>query len=464
MIRLLTPGSHQPRALKRREMLRIGGVGLGGLSLPTLLGRPALGTNAANSFGKAKSVILFGLFGGVPQHETFDPKPQAPAEIRGDFEAIASRVSGLHVGSLMPRVAQLTDKLAVLRAVSTGDNAHSSSGYQMLTGIPHQPLNRESATAKAPNLWPSGAAITRALCDRSGQLPAAVTVPEHIWNDGNFDWPGQDAGFLGKEHDPWLIPCQPQDDRIDVPGLQRGEDMATFRLDARRSLLANMNSSLARLRHDPAVATLGLHAAKAFDLLCGDGAAAAFDMTQEKDTVRDRYGRSRFSQSVLLSRRLIEAGVRLVQINWTRVKGYENQGGWDTHAKHSKSLKEHLMPVMDQTFSALLEDLEQRGMLGETLVVWLGEFGHTPKFNANAGRDHWGSCFSIAMAGGGIRGGAVHGSSDAHAAYPVDGLVRPKDIWATIFHCLGFHAETEIRDPLGRPLPISRGRVIEEIL
>ena len=193
----LCDGLDQGSRLTRREWMRIGGIGLGGLSLPSLLASQSANAagNPRGSFGKAKSVILFGLVGGPPQHETWDPKPDAPEEIRGEFGAIDSRTPGLKVGELMPLTAKLTDKIAVLRAVVTGDNSHSSSGYQMLTGMPHQPLNRESAPPKPPNDWPCPGAITRALRDRPGQLPAAITLPEHIWNDGNKPWPGQDAGF-----------------------------------------------------------------------------------------------------------------------------------------------------------------------------------------------------------------------------------------------------------------------------
>lgn len=180
--------------------------------------------------------------------------------------------------------------------------------------------------------------------------------------------------------------------------------------------------------------------------------------------MRDRYGRSRFAQSVLMARRLVEAGVPLVQVNWTRIKDQPNQGGWDTHAKHSESLKTLLMPMADQCFTAVLQDLSDRGLLESTLVVWFGEFGRTPKFNGNAGRDHWGRCFSLALAGGGIRGGVVYGKSDKHAAEPVDGMVSPADLLATIFHCLGYRPETELHDSQGRPIPLSRGQVIEPVL
>jgi uncharacterized protein (DUF1501 family) len=200
------------------------------------------------------------------------------------------------------------------------------------------------------------------------------------------------------------------------------------------------------------------------DLLGSPAARQAFDLEREPASVRDRYGRSRFAQSVLLARRLVEAGVSLVQINWTRIKDQPNQGGWDTHAKNNESLKTLLMPIMDRVYSALLEDLEARGLLDETLVVWFGEFGRTPRFNGAGGRDHWGHVFSLALAGGGIRGGVVHGVSDKNAAYAVDGRVDPADLIATVFHCLGYRPETEVRDALGRPIPISRGRVIDAIV
>lgn len=450
----------------RREWIRLGGIGMAGLSLPTLLRAQAdsAATSQGPAFGKAKSVILFGLTGGAPQHETFDPKPDAPENIRGEFGAIHSRTSGLYIGELMPKTAQLTDKLAVLRAVVTGDNAHSSSGYQMLTGVPHQPLNKESALSVAPNLAPCTGAIVRALKDRAGQLPAAVTLPEHIWNDGNFPWPGQDAGYLGRRFDPWRMHCDPNQNSFQVPGMQPLVDMAEIRYDERRSLLQQMDARLGRLQRSPSMAKYDLYAQQAIKLVAGERGRSAFDLNQETPEMRERYGRSRFGQSVLLSRRLVEAGVSLVQLNWTRIKDKPNSGGWDTHTVHSKSLKSFLMPMMDQAFSALLQDLDERGLLDETLVVWFGEFGHTPKFNGRAGRDHWGHCFSVALAGGGIRGGVVHGLSDAHAACPVDGRVAPRDLIATIFHCLGFVPETEIRDQFGRPMPISRGQVIREIV
>ena len=256
--------------------------------------------------------------------------------------------------------------------------------------------------------------------------------------------------------------CDPSSKEFRPPDLSLPDDLPPLRLDGRRSLLDQVNGHLdTRLRAaetDP----FGLHAQRAFDLLSGSSARKAFDLNEEPDAVRDRYGRTRFGQSTLLARRLIEAGVTLIQVNWTRVK--ELPGGWDTHVKHNEAIKKTLMPTMDQTYSALLEDLEARGLLDETLVIWFGEFGRTPRFNKDGGRDHWGHAFSLALAGGGIKGGIVHGASDKNGAHVVEGLVEPRDLLATMYHCLGHEPGTEVLDALGRPIPISRGRVIKAVI
>ena len=364
----------------------------------------------------------------------------------------------------MPRTAQLTDRIAVLRAVVSNDNSHSSSGYQMLTGVPHVPLSRENVTAKAPNLSPSLGAIVRTLRPDRGGLPAAVTLPRRIANVGEIVWPGQDAGILGRQFDPWLLTCDPSSADFGIPDLALPDGTSASRFSNRRNLLKQMEAEAEHLDGHRNVRRFSQHSRQAFDLLAGNGARRAFSIDEEPRSVRDRYGRTKFGQSVLLARRLVEAGVSLVQINWQRIEGKENNGSWDIHKQFAPCLREFLMPMMDQTYSALLEDLEQRGMLDETLVAWVGEFGHTPKINARAGRDHWGRCFSVALAGGGIRGGVVHGRSDKHAAFPASGQIAPRDVAATIFHCLGYAPETEMHDRAGRPSPISRGHVIDAIL
>lgn len=471
MLSLTTTPVRMCDGVKRREAMRVGALSTIGLSLPHLLTDRAISATRQQTsdggspgFGKARSVILFWLLGGAPQHESWDPKLNAPAEIRGEFGAINTVVPGISIGELMPRTASITDKLAILRAVVTKDQAHSSSGYQMLTGVPHIPLSQENVTSKAPNLAPSHASIMRALKPDHDGLPSSIALPYHIANDGEIIWPGQKAGVLGRKFDPWQLYCDPSQPDFSIPDLAFPEDIAAQRFQSRQSLLQQLNDLRTRPMQARPATVFGQKSQQAFDLLSGAAARQAFSIHEESDNTRDRYGRYRFGQSCLLARRLVQSGVSLVQVNWTRVDGQPNNGTWDTHRDHCKSLKSFLMPMMDQSFSALIEDLAQREMLDETLVVWVSEFGHTPKINGNAGRDHWGNCFSIAMAGGGIRGGVVHGESDNHAGFPVSGIVTPADITATMFHCLGFTPETTLQDQTGRPIPLTRGNVIEEVL
>lgn len=470
MLRILDlPSIQHDAAFSRREWLRLGGTSLAGLSLPMLAGaspRPSdLAAVNGASFGRAKSVIVIYLSGGPPQHETWDPKPEAPAEVRGAFGSIESATPGLRVGELMPLTSRLTDKIAVLRAMVTNDNAHSTSAYQMMTGIPHIPLSAENAVSKAPNLAPHWGAITKYVKRHDRPLlPVAVTLPRQNANVGEFVWPGQGGGILGPNYDPWLLDCDPSKPDFKVPDLALPVELPPLRFERRLSLLAQVDQHRQQLSQAPAVSSFKRHTQQALDLLGGVPARRAFDLTLESPATRDRYGRTRWAQSVLLARRLVEAGVSLVQVNWCRIDGEPNNGSWDTHNNHNDILKRILMPWMDQAYSALLTDLAERGLLDETLVVWVGEFGHTPKFNANAGRDHWGQCFSMALAGGGIRGGTVFGKSDPHAAYPLSGRVEPRDLMATIFHALGYAPDTQLTDTEGRPHAITQGRVLSEIL
>jgi hypothetical protein len=442
--------------MTRREWLRVGGLSAFGLSLPALLSARAAG--ATN--GKAKACIVLFHLGGPPQHETWDPKPNAPSEIRGEFKPIATSVPGLQVGELMPRTARLMDKICILRGMSTDDNAHSSSGYWMLTGVPHQPTNSENSKPGAPNDSPCAAAIVQRLRPGNG-LPAAVVVPEHIWNTGGIVWPGQDGGFLGRSADPWSILCDPNSPNFEIPGLAPPGEVPPLRLRNRLTLLEQVNRGLDAAERGPAVERFDVRSRQALDLLRAGQARAAFNLDKEPPALRDRYGRNRWGQSILLARRLVESGVSLVQVNWTRAADdTADSPAWDTHAKNALRCKTALMPKMDLAYSALLEDLEDRGLLKETLVVWMGEFGRSPKINAAAGRDHWGHVFSVALAGGGVRGGQAVGASDAIGGHPREGRVQPQDLTATIFERLGFSPDAEIHDGLGRPLPLSRGEVI----
>jgi hypothetical protein len=437
------------------------------LSLSQLLDGQARAQAADSTqpgFGKAKSCILLFMLGGPPQHETWDPKPNAATAIRGDLNPIASATPGLQVGELMPLTAKLTQHIAVLRAMSTDDNAHSSSGYWMLTGKPHSPKNFENALPGTPNNSPSMSAIVRQLRGDKHGLPGSVRLPEAIWNTGKIYWPGQDAGWLGAAADPWLISCDPNDAAFRVPDISLPVSVSPQRFADRQQLQSLMNRQF-QLQDQQPIERWSSWQSKALDMIRSDQTQRAFQIEQESLATRDRYGRNRFGQSVLLARRLVEAGVSLVQVNWTRWKDDPDVApAWDTHAQNTQRLKTALMPPMDQAYSALLEDLEQRGMLDETLVVWAGEFGRSPKINAKGGRDHWGHVFSAALAGGGVRGGVVHGQSDRDGAYPLEGRAEPQDLAATIFHCLGYAPETMVHDRLQRPIAISNGRPIEEIL
>ncbi len=452
--------------LTRREWLRVGGLGLYGLALPALLrGRAEARPPAPErGFGRARSCILLYLSGGPPQHETWDPKPDAPAEVRGDFGTIPSAIPGLRVGELMPKVARLAGRCCVLRAVSTQDNAHSSSGYWMLTGYQYARPNTE-CNQPSPSDWPALGAVVKRLRERGNALPPAVTLPEQMITNANNVVIGQNAGFLGRGADPWLLTCDPSAPDFRPPALGLPQEVPPLRLDGRRSLLEEVNHHLDALDRGSAAARYDGQARQALDLLRSAGARQAFALDREPAALRERYGRHKFGQSVLLARRLVEAGVSLVQVNWPREPGdtRANNPCWDTHSKNSERLKTALMPPMDQAYSALLEDLEGRGLLGETLVVWMGEFGRTPRINPSGGRDHWGHVFSVALAGGGVRGGVVWGASDRQGAEPREGRVQPQDLTATLFHCLGYRPETEIHNPLGRPVPISRGEVIRQV-
>lgn len=451
--------------LSRREWLRIGGVGLGGLTLPALLRQRAQAAEGQPA-ARAKSVIVLFNTGGIPHHETWDPKPDAPEEVRGPFGSIATRTPGLLAGALMPKTAQLTDKIAVIRTMVTGDNSHSTSGYQMLTGVPHIPLSRENSLPGKPNDQPSLNALIQALRPPRGGLPASVMLPRRLANfDGLYPWPGADAGVLGRKFDPWLMECDPSAKDFAAPGCALPDDMAPLRVSSRLSLLDQLDQHLGEIRDRAALADYDTYKQQSLDLIAGGKARTAFNIADESEATRDRYGRTKQGQCVLLARRLIEAGVSLVQVNWASPdKKLPNGGGWDTHEKHNESLKGWLMPMQDQIYSALITDLDERGLLDETLVCWVAEFGHTPKFNARAGRDHWGRAFCIALAGAGIRGGVVHGATDKHAADPTGDVVRPCDYLATVFHLLGFSSETLVHDVEGRPTPISRGQIVKSVL
>ncbi len=452
--------------LSRREILRVGGLGIaGGLSTGRLLAAESqIGSGIKP---RAKNCIVLMLTGGPPQHSTWDPKPDAPAEVRGAYAPIATNVPGLSISELLPRTARHADKLCLIRAMSTDDNAHSSSAYYMLTGRPHAPKNFENAKPGAPNDFPSLGGMVMAASEmqgiRLGALPGAVTLPQRVANTDGSVWPGQDGGFLGRASDPWLIQFDARENVPRIAELQFDTGLEPHRVSARRDLLDRVGRTMQRFAEGPA--SDDPYTARAWDLLTHRTARSAFDLSLEPDATRDLYGRTPFGQSVLMARRLVEAGVRLVQVNWFRGENEPDMNPvWDSHVDETNRLKKVLVPPLDMALSGLLADLSARGLLDETLVAVVSEFGRSPRLDGNAGRGHWGHVFSVALAGAGVRGGTVHGSSDAQAAWPKDGRVSPEDLHATILTILGVPPETELTDPLGRPIVLSRGEPIRAIL
>lgn len=456
--------------MARRELLRVGGLGLLGLALPRLLAGtgPAASvrasshptaTSAGPGFGRAKSCILLYLSGGPPQHETFDPKPAAPLEIRGDFKSIPTRIPGVHFSELLPRTAGIADRLAIVRSMTTDNNSHTASGYWMLTGYEH-PAKIE--VPASPEDWPCIASVVSALKPSVRAPFSSVILPEIIHNDNAPPSPGQSGGFMGHTWNPFLLQCDPSRSRLEIDGLQLPESVSFERFADRTRLLRELDRQfLAEQRSEPVAALNRMHE-RAFEVMQSAAARAAFDLHAEPAALRDRYGRGKFGQSVLLARRLIEAGVRLVQVNWPREPGDQMTGFpvWDTHKNNSPRLRDVLCPQFDTAFAALITDLADRGLLDETLVIAMGEFGRSPRINAEGGRDHWGACFSLALAGAGIAGGQVIGSSDRDGAYPASRVLRPPDLAATIFHLLGLNPAGEFHDLLGRPRPLTNGGVV----
>ena len=451
----------------RRELLQVGGLGLLGLSLPTLLNArdtAPLGVLPTDkTFGRAKNVIFLYLAGGPPQHETFDPKPNAPAEIRGPFNPISTNVPGIQFCELLPRTAAIADKLAVVRSMATDDNTHSSSAHWVLTGNKYIGPN---ARTIQPTDWPYFGSVVKKY-KPSDQLPplSTVWIPDAMRLNENVMPAGQTGGILGRQWDPDTFVGNPSEPGYTVEGL-RLTDLPPLRLQERKQLLAQIDQHFHELKRPQAVVLRGSFRQQAFDLLTSGKARDAFAIQKEPAKTRDMYGRNRWGQCVLLARRLIEAGVRLVHVQWPREPGDNAADNplWDTHAQNADRVEDVLCPQFDVGFSALIEDLDQRGLLDETLVVAIGEFGRTPKINEKGGRDHWGPVFSFVMAGAGISGGQVFGSSDKQGAYPKTDRVEPGHLTSSIFHLLGINPMTRFVDQQNRTQKLAEHAPIYRLL
>jgi hypothetical protein len=452
----------QWRQISRRELLRLGGLQLA--SLPIVLGVPSRGESQKirGSFGRAKSIIYLFMSGGPSQYETFDPKPDAPTEIRGSFRPIATSVPGTRICELLPRLARVAGQFTIVRSMSTNDPNHESGGYWVNTGYKYAGPNMR---ALHPTDWPTIGSIVKML-KPSGVIPfTSVMLPEPIVANPNVYLPGQNAGFLGHRWDPELFRCDPAATDFKIEGISLLDDLPAPRLSARDNLLSQVNGG-SQFRSTASVQDHQRTMREAMNVVFSGRARKAFALDNEPGRARDRYGRNKWGQSVLLARRLVEAGVRMVFVNWPREPGDLSSPNplWDTHGANDARMKDVLCPAFDIGFSALIEDLGQRGLLDETLVVAIGEMGRTARFNASGGRDHWGSVFSCVMAGAGIRPGQVYGSSDKNGAEPASDRVQPDELSATIFHLLGIGHEAFFPDRFGRPHHVSEGKPIAGIL
>jgi hypothetical protein len=436
----------------------VGGLGLLGLSLPSLL----KGEAAAKVAPVARSCVLFLLHGGPSQLDIWDMKPAAPVEVRGEFTSIATSVPGIRITEHLPRLASLAHRYTIVRSMTHTAVNHNTATYLVTTG--HPPLRDVIAFTPSVNDHPHLGAQIALKKAGINNTPAAVSLPDPV-SDGPYTTPGQGGGFLGAAHAPMVVYGDPNDNDFAVDGLGIRADDPPDRFAGRSDLLRNLNEQLVRLADDPRADQMDRHQKRAFRLLMSDSTRRAFELGAESARVRDRYGRHKYGQSLLLARRLVEAGVRLVTVYWG---GRVNNPlpHWDTHFNNNRRLKDELLPPFDQCFSAFLEDLDARGLLASTLVVCMGEFGRTPRFGQDTGngvdatgRDHWPQCYSLVVAGGTAPGGRVLGRSDRFAAYPAADPYTPQDLAASVLHALGIDPSEEVQDGFGRSLPLSAGEV-----
>ncbi len=500
--------------VSRRELLQAGGAGLFGLTLPKLLQAEEVLKRQSDAAIKprAKSVIFVMLFGGPSQLETWDMKPHATDKIRGPLSPIASRTPDLRVCELLPKLAAISDKYAILRTLSHDFNDHSGGGHFIQTGkrwhipigggfnatpqdwpsmgsvVEYLALNKNksslSGTALAAgssqppsNVRPAASAVPLRNQNASPNLPSYVVVPNYLGRLQKYTSklirPGEYAGWLGRGYDPITTMVNKKNDDDDpyqricsedeltfqIEGLVASEALTLDRLNSRQSLLTQFEQQLRRLGNEKVLLAYDRFQQRALSLVASERTRKALDIKQESPELRDRYGRHLFGQSALMARRLVEAGVRYVTVHYDCPNGY----GWDSHL-NNKEIESYLLPSLDQTLSALLTDLHERGLLDETLVVCLGEMGRTPQLNRSGGRDHWSTLFPAVLAGAGIRGGIALGQTDKDAAFAVTPPYKPEDLAATIYHALGIDHEMRLPDTQGRPVGlIDDGQPIMEL-
>ncbi len=446
--------------LNRRQLLRAGSLGLIGLNLPELLHLEAAQAERASARlprKRLQSCIFLFYYGGPSHQDTWDMKPDAPREVRGEFGPIATAAPGLRISEHLPRLARVADRLAIVRSMYHRMTNHNAAAVEALCG--RTPLKGDlEFLAGDPTDFPCyGSALTY-LSPGKHLVPPHVALPHIMRNVVRLA--GQTAGFLGSAYDPMQITRDPNSPDFRVGEMGLPDDLTLDDLEQRRTIQRLLDQHARGWEKSAGTATADTFYDRAFQMLRSPAATRAFDIAQEDPRVRDHYGRNKHGQSVLLARRLVEAGVRFVSVYDGSRNGIDN---WDTHGKNFEALKDKLLPPADQAFSALIEDLSARGLLESTLVVWMGEFGRTPRVNQNSGRDHWPYCFSVVLAGGGVKGGTAYGSSDKFAAYPDSAGVTPGDLAATLFWRFGLDHLTQIHDFTGRPYRLAEGEPIYDL-
>jgi hypothetical protein len=465
-------GFRRAAKISRREVLRLGGACGLALSLPELLRaqaqpRPTL----SGTFGQAKSVIVLYLHGGHAQQETWDPKPDGPSPARGEFGATATSVPGVHISELLPRSAQILHKLAIVRSLSHGNANHVQASLTALSGHAHPPSAeaRGDFPPSAADFPPFGAVMTHLRRTPPGPplrrggaegLPTWVQVGPLMRRNNGTVLHGQLPGFLGVRNSPLVVDQDflPADVRIEA--VASDPNVPALRLTDRGRLRDQVERQRRELDQAAEMQTFDAFHRRAFNLLSSPATARAFDLAAEPPSIRSRYGRTQFGQRCLLARRLAEAGVPIINVHFCHTP----DGSWDTHGRHFSTMKNMLCPIFDQAFAALVNDLDQRGLLAQTLVLATAEFGRTPSVNSAGGRDHWPWVYSVAMAGAGTRPGTVYGASDGIAAYPTANPHDPRDLAATVYHLLGVPNDAIIYDQTHRPHSLVVGQKIDGLL
>ena len=445
------------KVISRRNAIKLGG--LFGLSLPELLRRRATGAEGG-SFGRARRMIMLYLHGGHPQQETFDPKPDGPSAVKGEFGAISTSLPGIQFSELLPQCATLAHRMAIIRSMSHSNPNHVTASLPANTGHKHPPGTPQTDFPPSVTDFPPFGAVVDAVRPSGNQLPGWVRIGPLMRRSNGTTLHGQLPGFLGARHAHFPVDQNLLSEDVSIEAVQPADALTSTRIGHRQSLLRQIDEQRRMLDEFADAADLDQFYQRAFSLLSSPATRSAFDLASEPLEVRQSYGWTEFGQRCVLARRLIEAGVPVVNVSYCHTPS----GSWDTHSDNFNKMKKSLAPTLDAALHGLITDLGHRGLLDDTLVVVNAEFGRTPAINWNSGRDHWPWVYSLALCGAGTSPGTVFGASDNSAAYPAEAPRNQADFAATLYHLLGIDQETVLYDQSDRPRPLIIGRPIDELL